>query len=257
MTTALRPTRTRRQPVSRTTPVRDTNLKNVSDLERILSVAGGSALALYGLSRGTLGGVALALGATGLVCRGVAGHCYVYQALGINTAESRGPRTSIPATQGVKLEKTITINRSPEDLYRFWRNFSNLPRFMTHLKSVQVTGPNRSHWVAEGPMGMSAEWDAEIITQRENELIGWRSLPGSSIDTAGSVHFKRAPGGRGTEVRVSLKYDPPAGKLGAAVAWMFGESGAQQVEEDLRHFKQVMETGEIPTTQGQPKGTCC
>jgi uncharacterized membrane protein len=126
---------------------------------------------------------------------------------------------------------------------------------MQHLEGVRAEG-SRSHWVACGPLGHRVEWDAEIITDSVNELIGWRSLPGSEVDTAGSVHFRELPEGRGTEVRVSLKYDPPAGKLGAAVARLFGASPQSQVREDLRRFKQFMETGEIPTTAGQPRGTC-
>lgn len=148
----------------------------------------------------------------------------------------------------------MVINRPPEELYAFWRNFENLPRIMQHLKSVRSTGGNRSHWVAQGPFGSPAEWEAEIITERPNETIGWRSLPGSVVDTAGSVHFQRTPGDRGTEVRVVLKYDPPAGKAGAAIAWLTGAVPEHQIREDLRRFKRFMETGEVPTTEGQPSG---
>jgi uncharacterized membrane protein len=125
---------------------------------------------------------------------------------------------------------------------------------MKHLESVKVTGGDRSHWVAKGPAGTSVEWDAEVYNEKENELIAWRSLEGSQVDNAGSVHFESAAGGRGTIVRVVLKYDPPAGKLGAVVARLFGESPAQQIDEDLRRFKQLMETGETATTEGQPSG---
>jgi uncharacterized membrane protein len=241
-------------------PVRATNAKsnlnqiNVGDVERWASLLGGGALALYGLSRGSLGGLALALLGGSLVYRGASGHCSMYGALGISTAERHGPRTSIPAGHGVKVEKRITVQRSPEDLYRFWRNFENLPRVMRHLESVRTNGPNRSHWVARGPLGTRLDWDAEVITDRPNELIGWRSLEGSEVDTAGSVHFVPLPGGRGTEVRVVLKYDPPAGKAGAAVARLFGEDAEQQIEEDLRRFKQSLESGTVPARQGQPLG---
>jgi uncharacterized membrane protein len=135
-------------------------------------------------------------------------------------------------------------------LYQFWRNLENLPKFMSHLQSVRNLGNLRSHWVARGPLGVGVSWDAEIITERENELIGWRSLPGSAVDNAGSVHFRRGPGGRGTEVKVTLKYDPPAGKVGAAVARLFGSAPEQEIQDDLRRLKQLMETGEVPTTQG-------
>jgi uncharacterized membrane protein len=225
---------------------------NVGDAERLLSAVGGGVLALLGLSRRSLGGLALTAIGGSLVYRGVTGHCSMYQALGVNTADQPGPATSVRAGHGVKVEQAMTINKPAAELYRFWRNFENLGRFMSHLESVTTQGGNRSHWVARGPMGARVEWDAEVHNERENELIAWRSLEGSEADTAGSVHFRQLPNNRGTEVHVVLKYDPPAGKLGAAVAWLFGRSAEQQVREDLRRFKQVMEAGEVPTTEGQP-----
>jgi uncharacterized membrane protein len=228
---------------------------NVGTPERWLSVIGGGALTVYGLTRGSPGGLALAALGGACVYRGLSGHCPMYETLGLTTAgEHHGPATSVRAGHGFKVERSVTINRSPEELYHFWRNLQNLPRFMSHLESVRNEGNLRSHWVAKAPLGYRVEWDAEIITDRPNELIGWRSLLGSTVDNAGSVHFVRAPGGRGTEVRVSLKYDPPAGKVGATIARLFGESPEVQVEEDLRRLKQVMESGEVPTTAGQPHG---
>jgi uncharacterized membrane protein len=234
---------------------------NVGEIERWASAIGGGALAVYGItrliSRGSVGGAVLALVGGSLIYRGTTGHCDMYQALGIDTAGTTGaenPVVSVPAKRGIKVEKSITINKSPEELYRFWRNFENLPRFMDHLESVQVTGGNRSHWVAKAPAGKTVEWDAEIYNEKENELIAWRSLEGADVDNAGSVRFQPAPGGRGTEVKVVLKYDPPGGVIGATIAKLFGEEPSQQIEEDLRRFKQVMETGEITTTTGQPSG---
>jgi uncharacterized membrane protein len=214
---------------------------NVGDTERWLSMIGGGALAAYGLSRGSLGGLALAAAGGALAYRGFTGHCSLYGTLGLNTAQT-GPATSVPAGQGIRVQKSIRISRSPEDLFRFWRNLDNLPRIMKHLRSVTTTTGDRSHWVAEAPLGTSIQWDAEIINERPNELIAWRSLEGSCADSAGSVHFQRAPGG-GTDVIVVLKYDPPAGPLGASVTSLFGENPEQQIEEDLRRFKQMMETG--------------
>ncbi len=150
-----------------------------------------------------------------------------------------------PAKGNVRLIQTIIINRSAEELYRFWRDFDNLPSFMTHLASVQVTGDQRSHWVANGPGGKKVEWDAEIVKDEPNSLIAWRSLPNSDVDNAGSVRFERAPGGRGTMVKVQVAYDPPGGALGAMVAKFFHEEPGQKVEDDLRAFKQLMETGEV------------
>src|SRR5438105_15625219 len=231
---------------------------NVGQTERWASAIGGGALALYGITRGSLGGIALALVGAGLVQRGFTGHCNVYEAMGYSSAGDASLRgsenVSVPAGRGIKLEKSVTINRSPEDLYRFWRNFENLPRFMNHLEAVHLTGEGRSHWVAKAPAGRSVEWDAEIYNEKEGEMIAWRTLGGADVASAGSVHFEKASGLRGTVVRVVLKYDPPAGKLGAFVARLFGENPEQQIDEDMRRFKQLMETGEIATTEGQPSG---
>ena len=231
---------------------------NVGQTERWASAIGGGALALYGITRGSLGGIALALVGAALVQRGYLGHCNLYEAIGYNSAGDASLRNSenvsVPAERGLKVEKSVTINRTPEELYQFWRNFENLPRFMNHLESVRVTGEGRSHWVAKAPAGSSVEWDAEIYNEKENELIAWRTLDNPDVASAGSVRFEPAAGGRGTVVRVVLKYDPPGGKLGAFVARLFGENPEQQIDEDLRRFKQLMETGEIATTEGQPSG---
>ena len=234
---------------------------NVGQYERWASAIGGGALAVYGVTRvlsgGSLGGAVLALVGGALIYRGTTGHCNVYQAAGINTAGTAGtdnPVVSVPASSGIKVEKSVTINKSPEELYSFWRRFENLPRFMNHLESVTTAPGGRSHWVAKAPAGSTVEWDAEVYNEKEGELIAWRSLDGADVDNAGSVRFEQAAGGGGTTVRVTLRYDPPGGALGAAVAKLFGENPEQQIEEDLRRFKQVMETGEIPTTEGQPSG---
>lgn len=229
---------------------------NVGETERIASAVGGGALALYGLTRGSIGGLVLALVGGALVYRGATGHCDVYEAAGVNTADNmsgKNRRVSVSGNSGIKVEKSITINKSPAELYTFWRNFENLPRIMDHLESVTNTGADgkRSHWVAKAPAGTTVEWDAEVINDKPNEMIAWRSLENADVDNAGSVHFKEAAGGRGTEVKVSLKYDPPGGIVGATIAKLFGEEPSHQVEDDLRHLKQLMETGEIPTTEGQ------
>ncbi|HWP42436.1 MAG TPA: SRPBCC family protein [Blastocatellia bacterium] len=146
--------------------------------------------------------------------------------------------------RAVRVE-TITINRPPEEVYGFWRDFQNLPRFMSHLESVRVIDGKRSHWVARAPAGMTVEWDAEIIEDAPNEVIAWRSLEGSGVPNAGSVRFSPAPGGRGTELRVQIEYEPPAGAIGAQIAKLTGEEPGQQLKGDLYRFKQVMETGEV------------
>lgn len=171
--------------------------------------------------------------------------------------------------QRIKVEKTVTINKPAEELYRFWHNFENLPRFMKHLKDVKVYNDKRessghatrTHWTTTGPLGGSVEWDADIIEDRENELIAWTSVEGADVDNSGSVRFQPAPGNRGTEVKVVTEYNPPGGALGATlakpavgIAKLFGEEPEQQIGDDLRRFKMLMEAGEIATTAGQPKG---
>ncbi|MBE2267966.1 MAG: SRPBCC family protein [Anaerolinea sp.] len=147
--------------------------------------------------------------------------------------------------RAIHVQKSITVSRPLDEVYRFWRDFENLPRFMGHLESVQVRADGRSHWKAKAPVGMSAEWDAELIADRPNELIAWRSIDGSQITNSGSVHFTPAPGNRGTEVRVDLHYEAPGGALGSLIAKLLGEEPAVQIGDDLRAFKQVMEIGEI------------
>ncbi len=145
----------------------------------------------------------------------------------------------------ITLVKVTTINRSAEELYGFWRDFRNLPRFMNHLESVEILDDRRSRWQTKGPAGRSVAWTAEVVDDRPNQFISWRSLPGSDVETSGWVRFDPAPGDRGTEVRVELRYLPPAGMLGATIARLFGREPGQELKEDLRTFKQVMETGEL------------
>lgn len=166
-------------------------------------------------------------------------------------AMSRNPGVNLRA---VHYTRTTIIDRSPEDLFQFWRNFENLPRFMTHLKSVQTLSDKRSHWIARGPMGKDVKWDAEIVNEHPNELIAWQSCAGSDVQHAGSVRFQRATGGRGTMVKVEIKYEAPAGVLGATISKLFLENPEKQIAVELGRFKQLMETGEIARTEGQPAG---
>jgi len=154
----------------------------------------------------------------------------------------------------IRVAQSVTINRSPEEIYRFWRDLQNLPRFMKHLESVRWIEGGRSRWAAKAPAGTTVEWDAEITEDRPNELIAWRSLEGSDVDNVGSVRFQRAPGGRGSIVKVEMRYRPPAGVVGATVAKLLGKDPGGQIKDDLRRFKQIIEVGEIITTEGQPAG---
>lgn len=221
--------------------------RNVNDPERWVSVVSGTALAAYGLKRRSIPGLVLAGVGGALIWRGATGHCMVYESFGLSSATDgydEDSQVSVPYGRGVRVEETVTIDSTPERIYMFWRNFENLPRFMHNLESVTVHDATRSRWVAKGPAGKSVEWEAEIINEVPNELIGWRSVDGSEVDNAGSVHFTRSADGRGTEVKVVLRYDPPAGKVGAAVSKLLGEDPAANVREDLRRLKTLIETGD-------------
>lgn len=225
-------------------PNKENQQGNASETERWASLVGGGALVLMGLSQRSLRGVLMAVAGGGLMYQGAAKQSTIQKA-----------QEAIGMTQqGIRVEKTVTINKPADELYRFWHNFENLPRFMKHLKSVTVYDDKRSHWIASAPLGASVEWDADILEDRENEFISWASAEGADVDNSGFVRFKPAPGDRGTEVKVVMEYNPPGGALTAAIAKLFGEEPEQQIGDELRRFKMLMETGEIATTEGQPKG---
>jgi len=160
---------------------------------------------------------------------------------------------AVKSGQGIKVQKTVTINRPLAEVYSFWLNLENLTGFMKHLNSVRTVEGNISHWVVKLD-GITVEWDAETIESRPNELISWRSLPAAEVDNAGSVWFKPAMGNRGTVVKVALKYAPPGGKSASKVAKVFGKDAKSVIEDDMYRLKSLLETGEIPTTEGQPQG---
>ncbi|WP_203865960.1 SRPBCC family protein [Plantactinospora endophytica] len=169
-------------------------------------------------------------------------------------AALRSGRAAGSRRRAVAASGTVTINRPTDEVYRFWRDFENLPRFMYHLESVRTDGDGRSHWTVRGPGGRRIEWDAELVEDNLSEMIAWRSVRGARVPNAGRVRFARAAGGRGTEVRVELAYAPPGGAVGRAVAQIFGEEPGQQIRDDLRRFKQVIETGEVVLSDGSPAG---
>ncbi|MEH2391381.1 MAG: SRPBCC family protein [Nostoc sp.] len=219
-----------------------TNQPEASEVERWGSLLGGSAMVLMGLKQGSLRGVLTALAGGGLIYQGATKQSTIQQA-----------QEAIGINQPIKIEKTVTINKPADELYRYWHNFENLPTFMKHLKSVKVHDKKRSHWVANAPLGNSVEWDAEILEDRENEFISWASVEGADVDNSGFVRFKEVLD-RGTEVKVVLEYNPPGGALGATVAKLFGEEPKQQIGDELGRFKMLMEAGEIATTEGQTSG---
>jgi uncharacterized membrane protein len=225
---------------------------NVGLGERWASSMAGGGLVVYGLLKRNPLGLIAALAGGGLIQRGLSGHCQVYQALGLDTAHPKRP-ASVSAGSGIRIDESITILKPADELFQFWRNVENLPQVMPGLVSVTQTGFERSHWVAKGPLG-NVEWDAETIAERPNELISWRSVEGSTVGNSGSVRFESAVG-PGTTVRVELLYDPPAGRAGAALAWLAGVSPASQVREALENFKRTMESGSPPgPRENQPVG---
>lgn len=227
---------------------------NAVQVERVLSLVGGGALVSFGLARRSAITLPLALIGGSLLYHGVRGN-RVRLPEEWEGVKGMPTSTSVRHEHGICVEKSVIIHRSPEELYQFWHNLENLPRFMSHLHSVRMLDVVRSRWVAKAPGGTRVEWDAEIINDIPNELIGWRSLPNSDIPNAGSVHFNRMPDGRGTELKVELKYDPPGGPLGAAFARLFGTEPSQTVYDDLHRLRQLMETGEVVSTESQPHGS--
>ena len=217
--------------------------RNISDTKKWISLAAGAGLTLYGVTRARRNGWMLAALGGMLFERGATGHCRVYEALNVNTAGTGDDtRRALGGSAGVTVDESIVINRPVEELYRFWRNLENLPRFMRHLESVERITDTLSRWRAKAPAATTVEWTAEIINEVPNKVIGWRSIEGSDVVSAGSVNFDEA--GSSTRVRVKLQYSPPGGKLGAAVARLFGRDAATEIREDLQRFKQLIETGE-------------
>ena len=227
---------------------------NVGTTERWISAIAGGALVAYGLRSRSLGGLLVTAAGGAIIARGIRGHCPLYGSLNLDTAHKEAAPPEEYFRRGIHVETSVTIAKTPTELYQFWRDLRNLPRIMDHIESVSVIDANRSHWAAKAPAGTTVEWDAQIINDEPNRLIAWQSLENASVANSGSVRFLAAPGDRGTEVHVTLDYIPPVGRLGALVAKLFGREPSQQIKEDLRRFKQVMETGEVPTIDGQSAG---
>ncbi len=225
--------------------------KNMSQTERVVSGAAAGGLIAYGIKRRDATGTVLAVVGGLLGVRSATGHCQVYDALDID-----GTKSSVQSwlSGNIEVKKSVTINnKSQSELFSFWRNFENLPRFMKHLESVKNIDSTNSHWKANAPFGYTVEWDAEITDEILNERIAWKSKEGSDIPNSGFVEFKPTAT-RGTEVVVHLTYEAPAGKIGSLAAKLFNEEPSQQVEGDLRRFKSLMEAGLTMKIEGQPSG---
>jgi uncharacterized membrane protein len=222
---------------------------NVHTWERALSIGAGAALLYAAVRQPRLRRWTAPAGAS-LIARGLSGFCPVNYATG-RTRLRDDTRRALGGPRGIHVHERLTIERPLEEVYEFWRDFANLAKFMHHVERVDVIDRRRSHWVVRGPAGRTVEWDAEIINEIEPELIAWRSLPDADVASAGSVQFRATPRG-GTEVRVRLQYQPPAGKVGSWLAALFGREPSQQIHEDLRRLKQILEAREARTMGNQP-----
>jgi uncharacterized membrane protein len=218
------------------------------DTLRWVSLASAAVVVAYGLARRNATGVGVALAATPLAYRGLVGR---WPRMNDIRATNDNPRIALAGDRGLHVRESIRLELPVTEVYRFWRRLENLPRFMTYLERVTELGDGRSHWVARGPGGTRVEWHAEIINEVENTVIGWRSLPGADVVSAGSVNFDTVRNGRSTQVSVHLQYEPPGRRAGALLASMLGREPSQTIREDLRRVKQLLEAGEIARARAE------
>jgi uncharacterized membrane protein len=221
---------------------------STTDLERWLTLAASAAVMAYGVSRRSAAGTCLAISALPLAYRGATGE---WPRLPNRYRSSDDTRIALSGDRGTHVRESVQVRKPVEEVYRFWRQLENFPCFMSYLDQVTDLGNGRSHWVAKGPADIKVEWDAEIINEVENKVIGWRSLPGADVVTAGSINFAPSFDGRSTEVSVHLQYEPPAGKAGSLIASLFGREPSQTIHEDLHRVKDMLEAGETSNALGQ------
>jgi len=227
---------------------------NVGQVERWASGVGGGLLIVHGLRKGTFGGLALSLLGAALAYRGATGHCQAYQALDIDTSGKHRADDSEAVFKGVLVKHSTVINRTPAEIYEFLKVPGNHQRTGDYVESVTLTPEGNWHWVMKGPFGATIRFDSHLINDKPGELIAWKTLPGADLPNAGSIRLAPAWDGRGTEVTQEMNYEPPAGIVGATIAKLFPQDPEKIVRENLRHLKQILEAGEIPTTHGQPVG---
>ncbi len=216
---------------------------NVGQVERYGSIIGGAALAAFGLSRRNLPGLLLTALGGAFIARGVTGHCALYESVGLTTSNPRRP--GVPDRTGIRLDRSIFIARPPEELFRFWRNLGNLAEFVENIQSIRILDDIHSHWAVKGPRGRLYEWDAEIVNEHPGEMISWQTLPGSDVQSAGTVRFTPADGG--AMLRVVLEFHPPGGHFGARIAWLIGKDPETQLAGDLERLKKIMESQPAPS----------
>ena len=220
-----------------------THRTSIDALERVAALTTATAVVAYGLSRRNLPGVCLAAAATPLAYRGLSGE---WPRVRNGNSTRTGIRTALAGNRGIHVRESVRLEKPIDEVYRFWRNLENLPQFMNYLDAVIDLGKGRTRWIAKGPAGTYVKWDAEVINEVENQVIGWQSLPGGDITTAGSVNFDTVRNGRSTQLSVHFQYAPPAGRAGSIIAKAFGREPSQTVREDLRRLKQLLEAGEFP-----------
>jgi uncharacterized membrane protein len=223
-----------------------TSAINVGTLERVASTTIGALLVMNGLKRRSLGSTALALTGGGLLYRGFSGHCPVYDSLGMSTA------TGDKLTGAFQVQQSITIGKTPEELYRAWRQPENLAKIMEHLAEVTAVSEDRAHWAITIPGGKKIEWEAQIVEDRPGEFLRWQSSSEAKWPNEGSVHFRPGPRDWGTVVTLSFRFDPPEGDLGKALLKRFHFVARLLAHKALQRFKSLMETGEIPTLRHNP-----
>jgi len=226
-----------------------THRTSIDALERVAALTTATAVVAYGLSRRNLPGVCLAAAATPLAYRGLSGE---WPRVRNGNSTRTGIRTALAGNRGIHVRESVRLEKPIDEVYRFWRNLENLPQFMNYLDAVIDLGKGRTRWIAKGPAGTHVKWEAEIINEVENQVIGWQSLPGGDITTAGSVNFDTVRNGRSTQLSVHFQYAPPAGRAGSIIAKAFGREPSQTVREDLRRLKQLLEAGEFP--HAKPRG---
>lgn len=223
--------------------------KNVGSIERGASIAIGAIALLSAFRRRGISGLLSGAAGSALLYRGISGHCDVYEKLGIDHSKSDTRNASELPEHGTKVVQAVTIHRPPNEVYAFWKDLRNLPKFMRRLSRVELLEDGKSHWIAISPVGRTVEWDARITFDKPGELIVWETLPGADLESKGSVRFDPAPGGQGTILKVSLFYRPLYGKLGVLIAKLLHQAPDQQLREDLRRLKQILEAGERPATK--------
>jgi uncharacterized membrane protein len=237
-------------------PQQRRRIANMGAIDRSIAGVLGAGLIGFGATRRTLPSmIASIAGGSAFLAMSATGYCPLYHALTIDNGRKGTAQPADYYNEGIHVVVSYVIAKQPQELFQFWRNFENLPKFMTHLKSVTCQGPTRSHWVAKGPAGIDVEWDAEIINEEPNRLISWRTVGEPDVDSAGTVLFVPAAESRGARVHVNLDYIPPAGRIGKAIAKIFGDDPAQLIRDDLRRFKQLMESGDAFAV-GQSTGMC-